>query len=108
MGNDILNSFELNAYLSDTGSENLTDKTYSTETATMFELWNDPRRVAGGKVTGLQGKITILPLPGTTVKLGGGMEELEYDYLTGLDKTSRATGEVQLTQELPGNFLFDA
>ncbi len=104
----ILNTVELNAYLADTGSEKLTDKTYGIDTATIFELWNDPRRIAGGKVTGIQSKITLLPFSGTILTLGAGMEELEYDYLAGADKTSRATGEVELTQELPGNFLLDA
>lgn len=85
LGKGLLNAFEVNGYLADTSSNDLPDKTYAVDTATLYELWNDPRRVAGGRITGLQGRLVFTPLPGATFKLGLGGEELEYDYLTGKD-----------------------
>lgn len=104
LGKGVLNAFELNGYLADTPSNDLADKTYTVDSATFYELWNDPRRVAGGRVTGMQGRLVFTPLPGATFKLGLGGEELEYDYLTGKDTTNRATGSAEWTQQLADGY----
>lgn len=108
LGKGMLNSFEVNGYLADTPSNDLADKTYAVDTATLYELWNDPRRVAGGRVTGLQGRLVFAPLPGGTFKLGLGGEELEYDYLTGKDTINRATGSAEWTQQLADGYTVQA
>jgi len=100
LGKGMLNSFEINGYLADTPSRDLADKTYALDSATLYELWNDPRRVAGGRVTGLQGRLAFTPLPGGTLKLGAGGERLEYGYLTGKQSTTRTTGSAEWSQQL--------
>ncbi|MDO9012159.1 MAG: hypothetical protein Q7U78_10210 [Gallionella sp.] len=104
----VLNSAEINGYYADTPSRDLADKTYALDTATFYELWNDPRRVAGGRVTGLQGRLAFTPLPGSALKLGAGGERLEYDYLTGKQRTARATGSIEWIQQLAGGIRLNA
>ncbi len=108
LGYGLFNTFEVNGYLADTNSRNLSDQTYTTDTATLFELWNDPRRIAGGRVTGLQGKLVLAPMPGGTLKLGLGAERLQYDLLTGHDTNTRATGSAEWNQRLDNGFNFKA
>jgi len=45
LGKDWLNAAEVNAYISDTGSVTLGDKTYFTDTISLYELWSDPNAV---------------------------------------------------------------
>ena len=42
LGKSWLNAAEFNAYISDTPSINLSDKTWYTDTTSLYELWNDP------------------------------------------------------------------
>jgi hypothetical protein len=108
LGKDWLNAAEVNAYLSNTASITLGDKTYFTDTATLYELWSDPRRIAGGRVTGVQGRLVFTPTAKTTIKVGLGAERLTYDYLAGNESTNRATGSAELTQHLDNDFNFRA
>lgn len=96
----VVNSLEFNGYLSGTPSRDLADKTYATDTATLYELWNDHRRVAGGRVTGLQGRLGFTPVSGSSLKLGLGGERLDYDYVTGKQSTTRGTAGAEWTQRL--------
>ena len=104
LGKDWLNAAELNAYFSDTGSIKLSDKTYYTDSTSLYELWSDPRRIAGGRVAGAQGRLVFTPTSTTTIKVGLGAESLTYNYLTGNDTTTRATGSAELTQRLENGF----
>ena len=104
LGKDLLNAAEINAYISDTGSVNLGDKTYFTDTASLYELWSDPRRIAGGRVSGVQGRLVFTPTSKSTLKLGFGGERLTYDLLTGNDSTTRATGSAEFNQRLDYGF----
>ncbi len=104
LGKTILNAAEVNAYISDTGSVDLEDKTYYTDTASLYELWSDPRRIAGGRVSGVQGRLVFTPTTQSTFKLGFGGERLRYDYLTGNDSTTRATGSAEFNQRLDHDF----
>ena len=108
LGKDWLNAAEVNAYLSNTGSITLGDKTYFTDTTSLYELWSDPRRIAGGRVTGVQGRLVFTPTSKTTIKVGLGAERLTYDYLTGNESTTRATGSAELVQRLDNDFNFRA
>ena len=104
LGQNLLNAAEINAYISDTGSVNLGDKTYFTDTASLYELWSDPRRIAGGRVSGVQGRLVFTPTSKSTLKLGFGGERLSYDLLTGNDSTTRATGSAEFNQRLDYGF----
>ncbi|MBV5279789.1 MAG: hypothetical protein J0651_00475, partial [Actinobacteria bacterium] len=104
LGKNFLNAAEINAYISDTGSVNLGDKTYFTDTASLYELWSDPRRIAGGRVSGVQGRLVFTPTSKSTLKLGFGGERLSYDLLTGNDSTTRATGSAEFNQRLDYGF----
>ncbi len=108
LGKDWLNAAEVNAYLSDTGSVNLGAKTYFTDTTSLYELWSDPRRIAGGRVSGVQGRLVFTPTSKSTLKLGFGGERLTYDLLTGNDSTTRATGSAEFNQRLDHGFNFRA
>ena len=108
LGKDWLNAAEVNAYISNADSINLSDKTFFTDTASLYELWNDPRRIAGGRVLGAQGRLVFTPTARTTFKVGMGAERLTYDYLTGDDSTTRATGSAELLQRLDHDFNFRA
>jgi len=100
LGNEWLNSAEFNSYISDTLSVNLADKTYFTDTPTLYELWNDPRRIAGGRVEGGQARLVMTPSQMSKVNLGLGAERLRYDLLVGSEQTIRPTASVELTQKL--------
>ena len=104
LGKNFLNAAEINAYISDTGSVNLGDKTYFTDTTSLYELWSDPRRIAGGRVSGVQGRLVFTPTSKSTLKLGFGGERLTYDLLTGNDSTTRATGSAEFNQRLDYGF----
>lgn len=104
LGKEFLRFFEVNGYLSKTAGRDLTDKTFAVDTATLFELWNDPRRIAGGEVAGLQGKLGFSPIEGSLIKVSLGDERLRYDYFTGKDTTHRPTGGFEWLQQLPNRF----
>ena len=108
LGKDWLNAAEVNAYVSDANSLKLSDKTFFTDTASLYELWNDSRRIAGGRVTGAQGRLVFTPTTKTTIKVGLGAERLTYDYLMGSESTTRATGSAELFQRLEYDFNFRA
>jgi hypothetical protein len=101
LGKEFLRFLEVNGYVAKTDSRDLADKTFAVDTATLFELWNDPRRIAGGQVTGVQGKLGFSPIEGSTVKVSFGQERLTYDLLAGKDSTHRLTGGLEWLQQLP-------
>lgn len=100
VGPSVLQYLELDGYLARTGSRDLADRTFAIETPSLYELWNDPRRIAGGKVTGLRGRLGMAPLPGARVTLSLGAERLDYDLLTGKDRSERLTGGIEWQQQL--------
>lgn len=110
LGRGLVSGYELNAYRAATASRSLADKTYAIDSATFYELWNDRRRVAGGQVAGLQGRLVLAPLADATLKLGLGAERLAYDLLAGTETTRRATGSAEWSQRLAGglNLKFGA
>ncbi len=108
LGQGVLQSLDLNGYLATTASRDLGAKTYAIDTATVFELWNDPRRIAGGRVSGVQGRLGFSPFAGSLVKLSFGSERLSYELLAGRDTVNRATGGVEWLQDLTGGFRFKA
>ena len=98
----------MNAYLSNTGSITLGDKTYFIDTSSLYELWNDPRRIVGGRVTGMQVRLALTPTSKTNIKVGLGIERLTYNYSTGDESTNRATGSAELMHHLANGFNFRA
>jgi len=100
LGGGLLEHAELTAYAARTASRDLADKTWSIETATLFELWNDPRRVAGGHVEGFQGKVAARPWDGGRIAVGLGHERLRYDLLAGTETHNRPTASLGLEQAL--------
>jgi hypothetical protein len=100
LGQEFLRYLEVNGYVSRTASRNLADKTFAVDTATLYELWNDPRRIAGGRISGLQGRLGFSPLPGGLVKVSLGYEHLRYDLLAGKESTHRPTTGLEWQQQL--------
>ncbi len=108
LGKEFLRFLEVNGYVAKTDSRDLTDKTFAIDTATLFELWNDPRRIAGGKVTGLQGRLGFAPIEGGLVKVSLGQERLSYDLLAGTGGTNRLTAGVEWMQQLSNGYNLKA
>ncbi len=104
LGQEFLRYLEINGYVSNTASRNLADKTFAVDTATLYELWNDPRRIAGGKVEGLQGKLGFTPLEGSLVKVSLGYERLSYDLLNGDDTSHRPTAGLEWQQQFGSGY----
>jgi hypothetical protein len=100
LGKEFLRFLEANGYVAKTASRDLADKTFAVDTATIYELWNDPRRIAGGKVTGLQGRLGFTPFAGSLVKVSLGQERLSYDLFSGNDSVNRFTGGLEWLQQL--------
>ncbi len=96
----VIEKFEVNGYQSDIASRDLADRTYSVDTATLYELWNGSRRIAGGRVTGLQGRVGFALLPGASLNLGLGAERLQYDLQAGKERSDRLTGGLEWRQQL--------
>ena len=106
LGQGLLRLFEINGYLANTASRDLADKTFAVESAALYEQWNDPRRIAGGKVTGLQGRLGFTPFQNSNLKISLGTERLSYDLLAGKDSTNRPTGGVEWLQQLGSGYQF--
>jgi len=100
LGDGMLDHAELNAYTARTASRDLSDATYAIETAALYELWNDPRRIAGGRIGGVQGKVGMKPWQGGRVSLGLGHETLRYDLLAGAETRQRATASLGVEHAL--------
>lgn len=98
-----INTVEANGYFSKTQSQNLTDKNYYTETSSLYELWSDPRRIAGGTVEGFQGRLIFLPTEKTILKVGVGGERLNYDVQTGKDTSNYVTANTEISQKIKPN-----
>ncbi|MDP2994665.1 MAG: hypothetical protein Q8N46_06030 [Anaerolineales bacterium] len=100
LGQEFLRYLEVNGYVSHTASRNLADKTFAVDTATLYALWNDPRRIAGGRISGVQGRLGFTPLEGSLVKVSLGYEHLRYDLLAGKESTHRPTTGLEWQQQL--------
>ena len=98
-----VNTVEANGYFSKTQSQNLTDKNYYTDTSSLYELWSDPRRIAGGTVEGFQGRLIFLPTEKTILKVGVGGERLNYDVQTGKDTSNYVTANTEISQKIKPN-----
>ncbi len=57
---DIVKFFELVGYHIDTQGHNFGAKEYSIDTATLYQLFLDPRRVAGSRTNGVEWKISLV------------------------------------------------
>ena len=98
--NDLLQTLELNFYHTNTPSRELGNRLYSIDTQNRFELWNDPRRIAGGQISGGQARLGLSPFSGSLVKLALGQERLRYDLKAGKDSTNRLTSGITWQQQL--------
>ena len=108
LGGSLIDHAEFTAYAASTASRDLGDVDYTVDTAALYELWRDPRRVAGGKVSGFQGRLGLTPWQGGGVKLGLGQERLAYDLSTGAETHNRATASANLEQALTANLRLKA
>ena len=108
LGKDIRKFFEANAYGLRTASRDLGDAEGVIDNASLFELWNFQRRVAGGRVFGVQGQLGFGPLPGGALRASLGGERLEYDLAAGKSVKNRVTGGVDWNQQLLSGFTLTA
>jgi hypothetical protein len=59
-GGDIVKFFEISGYRIDAKSKDFGTQMFTINTATLYELWSDPRKVAGLKTTGQEATAHIL------------------------------------------------
>ena len=59
-GGEVVKFFEFSGYHIDARSRDFGAKEYSIDTPTLYQLWNDPRLVAGAATSGVESKIEIL------------------------------------------------
>ncbi|MDP1609947.1 MAG: DUF1566 domain-containing protein [Sulfuritalea sp.] len=100
LGSGLFDYAEVNAYAARTASRDLEDLTYAIDTATLYELWNDPRRIAGGRMAGVQARLGLKPWDSGRINVGFGQEQLRYDLLGGAENHNRATGSLGLEQSI--------
>lgn len=100
LGGGLLDHAEVGVYAADTPSRDLSDRTWSVDATTAFELWNDPRRVAGSRLTGIQGRLGVLPWEGGRLTAGIGHETLRYDLQVGEETHRRPTVSLGLEHAL--------
>ena len=103
LGSSFLRQIEGVGYVANTPSQKLSDKTFAVDTSSYYELWNDPRRIAGGTVMGYQGKLGVSPIDGGLLKFSLGQERVIWDLLTGKEDSNRITAGVEWKQLLPGH-----
>ncbi len=108
LGAGWLRSVELTGYGARTRSTSFGAREYTLDTADVFELWNDPRRVAGGELQGWQGRVRLRPWTRTQLELGAGRESLGFDHATGLQSNRRGATTAQWTQYLDDGALWTA
>jgi hypothetical protein len=103
LGKDIRRYVEVNGYGSRTGSKSLGSTASVLEDPNQFELWDVERRVAGGRVYGIQGQLGFAPFATSALRTSLGGEQLQYDYASGKTTTKRLTGGVEWKQQIfPG------
>jgi hypothetical protein len=100
LGSGLFDYAEATAYTARTASRDLGAVIYAADTATLYELWRDPRRIAGSTLDGLQGKLGLRPWDGGRASVGFGQERLRYGLLNGTERHNRATGSLGLEQAL--------
>lgn len=98
LGSGLLDHLELNAYRASSDSRELGAINYAIDTATLYELWLDPRRIAGGRLAGVQGRAGLVPWSGGSLDLGVGRERLRYDERAGADSQTRTTARFEIAQ----------
>lgn len=98
---ETLKYLELNGYMSKTSSKELEDKTFYIDTPTLYELYNNKRRIAGGKKQGGSVSLGLEPWKGGELRLTANYESTKVDtrYENGRD-VSRFGGKASLTQKL--------
>ncbi|MEI7612546.1 MAG: DUF1566 domain-containing protein [Betaproteobacteria bacterium] len=100
IGSGWFRQIEVNGYMARTASRSLGDRTFLNDTATFYELWNDPRRIAGGTISGFQGRLGFSPFDGGKVKISLGQEHLSYDLLAGKDSVNRLISGIEWLQQI--------
>jgi hypothetical protein len=95
-----LDHLEFNAYSATTASKDLGAVNYAVDTAALYELWLDPRRIAGGRIAGFQGNTGLVPWQGGRLDFGLGQERLRYDFLGGAENHTRGTARFEIGQAL--------
>lgn len=96
----LLRFVQLDAWRVQSDSRDLADRNYSVDSAPLYELWSDPRRIAGATSIGLQAKLSLAPWADSRLDLGLGSERMQWDYLTGAQTSSKAVGSIEWQQQL--------
>ncbi|MBL8343576.1 MAG: Ig-like domain-containing protein [Rubrivivax sp.] len=99
LGTGWLQSLRLDAYGARTASRELGAQLYAQETASVFELWSDPRRIAGARLGGLEVKLGAAPHAGAEVLLGLGRESLSQDFATGAQTRRSQVASIDFAHE---------
>lgn len=86
---------EASGYLSKSDSQKLATKTFTIDTPTLFELWENERRIAGTTNIGASGAVNFRLTDNDTVKITLGAEHKRKDLMAGPSSSIRVTGGAQ-------------
>lgn len=92
-----LRSVSLDAWQASAATIDLANRNFARDGATLFELWNDPRRIAGSTTTGGRGTLHFEPWRDAELGLGLGQERLAWHYSTGDQTRLRNTASLDLS-----------
>jgi uncharacterized protein YjdB len=89
-GGEVVKFFELSGYRIQAGSHDFGSKEYTVDTATLYQLWSDPRLVAGATTTGVEGKIQLRISQKGNIRLDltGWVSSTRYNTLVQTESTT--------------------
>ncbi|MBL8324236.1 MAG: Ig-like domain-containing protein [Rubrivivax sp.] len=108
LGTGWLRALHVDAYGARTPSRELGAQIYALETPALFELWRDPRRLAGARLGGAEIRLGTAPWPGTELLLGLGRESLTQDYATGATTRRAQVASIDFAHELSDSAAWSA
>lgn len=90
--NHLIEYLEGNGYISKADSLQLSKMNFSTDTASLFELWEDQRRIAGSSTFGGSGSVSLRISDLDSLQLSLGAEQRKRETLEPTGDVTRATG----------------
>lgn len=100
VGRGVVQSLDVDGYFARGQSRWLEPLTVIYDDASKYEMYLDPRRIAGGHIHGLEARAVLAPWPSGTIRINLGAERLAYDYLAGPEVRTFATEGVHVNQRV--------
>jgi len=105
-GYDEIDAIDVTAYMARSASKDMGALNYVIDTATLYHLLTDNRRIAGGTLSGTKIGMSLFPWTTSKLSISAGQESLVYDVLSGSDRTDRFAGSLSISQLISDRMLF--